>query len=194
MRSDSTLADLHHCIQIVMKWSDCYLHRFTVYGKYYAVPRVHGADADNAREVRLDQLKLSPNQHFLYEYSFFDWWAHEIRLEKKLPITTETTYPICIAGARAAPEEDWGGAEAFMERQQHFSEGHITRRLLEIYRHANSNPPPDEDERDAYRAELEQLGYWMNAKQFHRRGINQRLNWYAAGDERWREDIDIDEN
>jgi hypothetical protein len=194
VRSDSTLGDWHHSIQIVMNWSDYYLHRFMIYGKYYAVPRLHGAEADDARAVRLDQLKLNPNQHFLYEYSFFEWWAHEIRLEKKLAVNTGITYPTCMSGARAAPEEEWGGVEGFMERQQHFSEGYITRRLLQIYVHANSSHPPDDDERETYRAELEQLGYWMNAKQFNRQAVNRRLTWYAAGDERWREDVEIDED
>jgi hypothetical protein len=37
LRSDSTLADLHYIIQIAMNWSNLSLHRFTLYGKYFAV-------------------------------------------------------------------------------------------------------------------------------------------------------------
>src|SRR5258708_3349069 len=93
IRSDSTLADLHYIIQILMNWGNAFLHRFTIYGKHYAVPRLHGAEADNARQVRLEDLGLHLNERFLYEYSFFEWWTHELRLERILEFKDKKTYP-----------------------------------------------------------------------------------------------------
>lgn len=37
IRNDSSIADLHHVLQIVMSWDDTHLHRFTLHGKEYGV-------------------------------------------------------------------------------------------------------------------------------------------------------------
>lgn len=37
IRSDSSIADLHHVLQIVMGWDDTHLHRFTLHGKEYGI-------------------------------------------------------------------------------------------------------------------------------------------------------------
>jgi hypothetical protein len=109
MRSDSTLADVHYIIQILMGWSNFYLHQFTIHGKHYAVQRLFYGNAHDAVSVRLCDLGLRVGGRFLYEYSFFEWWQHEIRLEKKLVLDERKTYPVYIAGKRAAPPEDCGG-------------------------------------------------------------------------------------
>ncbi len=72
VRSDSTLADLHYIIQITMTWSNFYLHRFTIHGKYFAVLRDGVAEAHSADSIRLDALGLRLNERFLYEYSFYE--------------------------------------------------------------------------------------------------------------------------
>jgi hypothetical protein len=33
VRGDSTIADLHHLLQIAFGWSDAHLHRFVIHGK-----------------------------------------------------------------------------------------------------------------------------------------------------------------
>lgn len=98
-RSDSTLADLHYIIQIAMNWRNSYLHRFTIYGKHFAILRHGVVEARGTDDVRLDELGLRLNGRFLYEYSFFDWWAHEIRLKKKLPIRANKTTQCASAQA-----------------------------------------------------------------------------------------------
>ena len=39
VRSDSPLADLHYITQMVMNWSNYYLHRFTIHGHLIAKGR-----------------------------------------------------------------------------------------------------------------------------------------------------------
>ncbi len=188
VRSDSTLADLHYIIQIAMNWSNFYLHRFTLYGKYFAVLRRGVAEAHSADNIRLDELGLRLNGRFLYEYSFYEWWQHEIRLEKKLRLNVQKSYPMCIGAGRAAPPEDCGGADGFMQRQAHFSEAHILFRLLEIRDQLESGEGPDSED---LQAELRQFQYWANTKRCDRASINERLKWYACDDERWCEEFEV---
>jgi hypothetical protein len=191
VRSDSTLADLHYIIQISLEWTNYHLHQFTIYGKRYAVWRSFGTDAHDAEEIRLQDLKLRVNGRFLYEYSFFEWWQHDIRLEKRLPLDGKKTYPTCTAGARAAPEEGWGGDAGFMRLQDDFSLSHIASTFLEIHERMQTGDRPDEYEQENYLAEIRQFGYWLNIEKFDRKKINQRLKWYAIGDERWADGLEV---
>lgn len=59
---------------------------------------------------------------FEYVYDLGDHWVHRIRLEALLPNLLPTTYgeaaaelPFCLAGARACPPEDAGGAHGYTE-------------------------------------------------------------------------------
>jgi hypothetical protein len=38
IRDDTTIADLHYILQIVMGWSDDHLHQFRIHGKRYGLP------------------------------------------------------------------------------------------------------------------------------------------------------------
>lgn len=42
MRSDSSVADLHHILQIVMGWDNTHVHRFTLHGKEYGIAQPGG--------------------------------------------------------------------------------------------------------------------------------------------------------
>ncbi len=42
IRSDSTIADLHHTLQIVMGWEDEHLHQFTIHGMHYGIEHIGG--------------------------------------------------------------------------------------------------------------------------------------------------------
>ena len=86
IRSDSSIADLHFCIQIAFGWSDTYLNQFIIYGKPYGVYHDGGISfSDNPRQVYLRDLQFKGKEKFVYEYNFFDHWDHEIRLEQQLP-------------------------------------------------------------------------------------------------------------
>ncbi len=108
--SDTTIAQLHDILQIVMGWEDLHLHQFLIYGKSYGIYRIGGMSfADNPHQVRLADFKLRSGEHFSYEYDFGDGWWHDIRLERTVPLDPKRTYPVCLAGEGACPPEDSGG-------------------------------------------------------------------------------------
>jgi hypothetical protein len=73
VRSDSTLAQLHHTLQIAFGWSDLHLHRFRIHGRNYGISRVGGPSySQDAHQVRLDDFQFRHNERFLYEYDFGD--------------------------------------------------------------------------------------------------------------------------
>jgi hypothetical protein len=115
LRSNQTIADLHHSIQIAMGWSDSHLHRFHIHGKDYGV--AHEGSiwfGDNPEKVHLADFGFRRRERFLYEFDFYDLWQHDVRLEKVLPWNGRL-YPVCTGGGRQAPPEDCGGARAYME-------------------------------------------------------------------------------
>jgi Plasmid pRiA4b ORF-3-like protein len=110
VRSDSTIADLHYILQIVMGWEGYHLHQFIIRGKSYGVPQPGGMGfPEDPTTVHLADLRLRLRERFLYAYDFGDLWQHEIRVEKKLPVQPRRRYPTCIGGQRATPPEDCGG-------------------------------------------------------------------------------------
>ena len=175
VRSDNTIADLHHTLQIAMGWEDAHLHEFIIRGKRYGISWLGGiVFSDNAHQVQLDDLRLRVNERFLYEHDFYDQWQHEIRLEKQLPFDPAKSYPVCTGGARAAPPEDCGGPWAYLELKQKYNEWHIAQRILEIYEEGSSGE---------YREELKTFLYWLKADKFDRRSVNRQLKQYIDDNE-----------
>lgn len=109
---DIELAELHEVIQTVMGWIGYHMHAFIIGGEQF----FH--DRDTAMEVggrvigrtRLNQVVRQANARFRYDYDFGDSWEHDILVEKILPPEPEARYPRCLAGKRACPPEDVGGA------------------------------------------------------------------------------------
>src|SRR5438105_10659373 len=102
IRSDSSIADLHYTLQIIMGWDDIHLHRFALHGREYGISKPGGLwFDDDSTQVRLSDLHLRLKERFLYEYDFTDYWQHQLRLEQVLPIDpTDPTdftkpYPYC---------------------------------------------------------------------------------------------------
>jgi hypothetical protein len=114
VRSDSTIADLHASLQLVLGWSDEHLNRFVIQGREYGVWHDGGIGfRDNPRHVRLADLGLRVRERFLYEYDFTNGWQYDVRVELILPLEARRYYPVCIGGRRAAPPEDCGGPWVF---------------------------------------------------------------------------------
>lgn len=114
VRGDATLADLHETLQVALGWTDEHLHRFRIHGWEFAIPRVGAPGFDDARRVRLTRFGFRVRERFLYEYDFTDGWLHEVRVEAILPWAHGRRYPVCAAGARAAPPEECGGPWAYL--------------------------------------------------------------------------------
>lgn len=69
IRNDSSVADLHHVLQIVMGWNDTHLHRFALHGKEYGIAQSGGIwFRDDPAQIRLADLHMRRKERFLYEY------------------------------------------------------------------------------------------------------------------------------
>jgi len=177
VRSDSTIADLHYTIQIAMGWSDVHLNRFHIHGQDFGVYHDGGISfADNPEKVLLSAFGFRTRERFLYEYDFGDEWLHEVRIEKRLPLDPKLTYPVCIDGKHAAPPEDFGGAQAYMQMRQElkyrsvFGDNGIDKDF------------DDENDPDYERSEEDQP---FDPDVFSRREVNARLRQYTKGDRDW---------
>lgn len=191
VRSDSTIADFHQTLQIAMGWTDYHLHQFIIRGKEFGIRRLYGPlFKDNSRSIRLADFQFLSNERFVYEYDFKDDWQLEIRLEKILPLDTKKRYPLCIGGARATPEEDWGGALAYMQMCDHH---YLNPPLDELLLMANLvNRVLDSQEGDSIRDLIEDKDELQEAAdrleayrsfqpdRFDRREVNSQLRLFAA--------------
>src|SRR6266852_5906667 len=176
IRGDSSVADLHHVLQIVLGWDNTHLHRFTLHGKEYGIAQPGGIwFRDDPTQIRLTDLHLRLKERFLYEYDLIDNWQHQIRLEQKLPIDPIRTYPFCIGGARQAPPDRCGGVAGYLTQKRHFSPAQIASRILEI---AEDKQVKAAD----YLEEFVTMRYWLSADTFDRQVVNTRLALYTVGD------------
>lgn len=190
LRSDQTLAHLHHALQISFGWSDMHLHCFRHRLREYGIPRIGGPFyTEDARHVRLLDLKLRPGERLLYDYNFHVPWVHDIRLEKQLLISDSQIrgndvhqYPVCLAGARQAPPEECSSAWHYMSLRQYYSVFYIADRIIEILQEIDANDVEDVV-LDMLLEELEILLYWAQCDEFDRKDINQRL-WQCCIQER----------
>jgi len=66
--SDTTLAHLHHMLQILFAWSDEHLHHFHIFGKDY------GSNAADTRHVTLQSFAFQPGERFRYVYNYYAQW------------------------------------------------------------------------------------------------------------------------
>ena len=187
LAGDSTIVDLHFVLQIAFGWRDGHLHRFRIHGREYGIGRRGGRSfPDDPHHVHLTDLAFQPREHFLYEYDFHDHWQHDIRVEQIHPVDPSHAYPRCVAGKRAGPPEDCGGAWAFLEHRQRYSVAYVAQRLAVIY-----DEDGEPDMRTSCRAELAAALPWLRLEQFDRRTVNRRLRQYAAGDDAWRDDLPL---
>lgn len=174
IRSDSTIADLHYIIQIVMGWTDSHLHRFIIHGKHYGIAQIGGMwFSDDPKVVKLSDFGWRGRERFLYEYDFGDNWQHQIRVEAILTPESNCFYPVCISGKRACPPEDCGGPWEFMAQKQEYSLRYIASRCSEIL---------EEGDIPGNIEEMYELRQWLMVNHFDHQKVNQRLQQYAAGD------------
>ena len=176
---DSTIADLHYSLQIVMGWSDAHLNRFIIHGKSYGVYHSGGISfSDDPNTIWLKDLQLREREKFSYDYDFTDRWQHQIRVEAIQYPAHPLVVPVCTAGKRSAPPEDCGGPWAFLTKRQHYSVGYA----LEVL--ANIREGGAETLCDRY-DEICLLQTWFSLEHFDRRAVNRRLQQYADGERDW---------
>ena len=183
VRSDCSVSDLHYILQIAFGWSDEHLNMFHIHGQDYGVYHDGGISfSKNPNLVKLSDFKFRKNERFSYEYDFGDCWEHSVRLEARLPLDKDKTYPRCIDGQRRAPPEDCGGPLAFMARRDEIPM--LEFELLEDIQESLRN-----DDMATIRARIEDIGElqeWLELDKFDQRAVNHRLKQFSANDPAWR--------
>ncbi len=175
----TTIAELHAIIQIAFGWSDSHLHQFVIHGKPYGIAYLGGVSfAGDPDQVRLADFHFRIGERFWYEYNFHIPWRHEIRVEQIGTSAPGQHYPVCVAGARAAPPEESDGPHAFLALRQHYHPHELIERLLALI----DDPDTQHDPYD----ELRTLQYWVGVNHCDRRAINRQLRQnqlHASGSE-----------
>jgi Plasmid pRiA4b ORF-3-like protein/SEC-C motif len=105
----TSLAELHHLLQIVFQWEDRHLHDFTVKGRRYSDLRF-GLDDTLCEDVPLCGLCVRGDR-FLYNYDFGDDWRVSVEVIRDYDWTEHI--PRFIGGLGPAPPEDCGGIPGF---------------------------------------------------------------------------------
>ena len=116
---DTTLAQLHTILQIVMGWEDYHLHEFLIGRRLYSVPDpddiMYERKVVDESHVPLGEVVSRVGTEFAYLYDFGDSWEHDLLLETILLPETTAQYPTCIGGERRTPPEDVGGIPGYEE-------------------------------------------------------------------------------
>jgi hypothetical protein len=112
---DCTLWDLHQIIQAAMPWADSHMWDFAVTrAERYGPEDDEEMDYRDAAGVTLSSLKERGVKKLSYTYDYGDSWDHAVTFEKPVARDPGAKYPRCVAGARAAPPEDCGGAPGYL--------------------------------------------------------------------------------
>lgn len=111
-----SLDRLHDVLQIIMGWTDSHLHEFTIGKKRYTEFPESKEDGLICGQYRLGDLIKQKGRSFDYLYDFGNYWQHRLVLVENRALANEYGEPVlCLAGERACPPEDVGGAYGFME-------------------------------------------------------------------------------
>jgi hypothetical protein len=110
-----TLERLHTVILKTMGWRDVHLHEFEVGGKRYGQPEPDEPQYKVEPEWKLTLRAAAPTEgaRFRYVYDFGDGWGHEVLVEAIQTHAGPLKYPVCLAGERACPPENCGGAPGY---------------------------------------------------------------------------------
>jgi hypothetical protein len=114
-----TLPKLHAVIQTAMGWTNSHLHEFVIGGRRYSdSPEEEWEPGQIADEggVMLETALGKAARTFDYVYDFGDDWHHAIVLEERQPLPPDSSSTVrCLAGERACPPEDAGGAYGYAD-------------------------------------------------------------------------------
>jgi hypothetical protein len=174
VHADTSIADLHHILQLAMGWTDSHLHRFLIHGQEYGIAYEGGIGfADDPRRIRLADFCFRLRERFLYEYDFEDNWQHDLRAEQILEAEAGRIYPVCIGGKRDAPPEECSGVEVYLAQWCRWKYDFLCGRLHNRSRDAARDFFTDEEDED-----IEEPG--SDPDHFDRRQVNKQLRQWAA--------------
>ena len=112
---DVGLPGFHGILQVAMGWTDTHMHEFRVGDVRFGEPDAEFEPSPiEYTTIRLNQIAPRIGSTCVYEYDFGDGWEHLIEVEDALPVESVTDQlPRCVAGERACPPEDVGGAYGY---------------------------------------------------------------------------------
>ena len=94
----TSLAELHHIIQMAMDWDDEYLHCFHIYGKDYGISYEGGLFfSDDPHVIYLEDFGFDIGERFTYTYNFYDNLLCDIRIET-IQSNDNPIVPFCTSG------------------------------------------------------------------------------------------------
>ena len=182
--SHSTFADLHQIMQLAFGWSGRCLYRFNISGAAIGSPETFGGwTTDSAEITSLASYMLYEGQRFSYGYGIESSWRIEVRIERLCALEDGQIPFRCLAGKRAAPLEQCGGAAAFTRLQAVFTPAYVNERMQAICTSLLTEKlwaPEWEAEIAEMQIELEELRYWLKQEQFCRRELNQQLKQFGT--------------
>ncbi|HET8541883.1 MAG TPA: plasmid pRiA4b ORF-3 family protein [Anaeromyxobacter sp.] len=113
--ADVTLAKLHDVLQDAMGWTNSHLHCFEIAGRRIGMVGVEedSPELEDERRVQVASVLPKKGARLVYRYDYGDDWEHVVEVEDVTAADRRLSYPLCIAGARACPPEDCGGAGAY---------------------------------------------------------------------------------
>src|SRR5262249_30402228 len=172
--ADTSLADLHHILQLTMGWTNSHLHRFLIHVKAYGIA-YYGCMyfAIDPQQIRVADFRFRLRERFLYEYDFNAPWQHDLRVEQISEADANRASPMCIGGKRAAPPEDCGGVEAYLAQRRHWKYDFLCGRLHNRGRDAARDFFTDEGDED-----IDEPG--DDPDHFDRHQVNEELRQWAA--------------
>jgi hypothetical protein len=174
VRAETSLAELHHILQLALGWTNSHLHRFLIHGQEYGIAYEGGIGfAADPRRIRLADFCFRLRERFVYEYDFDDKWQHDLRVEQILAVEGSRTYPVCIGGKRAAPPEACGGAEIYVARWRHWKYDFLCYRLQDGVEETEGDFLTDAKDEDSH-----DTGY--DPDHFDCRQVNAQLRRWAA--------------
>lgn len=102
---DTSLADLHHIIQIAMGWDDEHLHCFHIYGEDYGIAYEGGMCFNHdARQVFVDDFGFDTGDRFTYTCNFTTCCLCDVRVERMEQTTNRV--PCCYHGSGRQSEDE----------------------------------------------------------------------------------------
>lgn len=115
VRGDLRLDRLHAVFQRAMGWQNAHLHEWTVGGRRYGVPEPDEPHYEVEEESNLTLRQAAPIEgvRLEYVYDLGDSWNHEVVVERIGPPDPRSPSAECMAGERACPPEDCGGAGGY---------------------------------------------------------------------------------
>src|SRR5215510_51971 len=67
--AETSLADLHYILQLVMGWTNSHLHRFLIHGQEYGSAYDGGRSFDDdPKQMRVANFRFRLRERFLYQY------------------------------------------------------------------------------------------------------------------------------